>query len=347
MADAVSECGRSNSIDKFDTWIDRVIALRQNSWAGLAIGLVLLALALAVRMGLQTQLAPFPFLTFFPAIILTALLGGARPAAVVAVLSAAAAWFFFMGPAANWRFTGSNVVGLGFYAFVAVIDIALIEMLHRVVARQREQRVELSRIAAMRESMFKELQHRVANNMQFVAAMLSMQQRQVDGTPAAAALEQATTRLRAMSRAHRLLYDPANADRQLGPLIEELCHDLLEATGAKNIVVRVETPELRMPIDRVLTLSMVITEAITNALKHAFTGGRPGTIRVTLEKQPDDHLLLSVSDDGAGMPAGASVESPQSLGMRIVRSLAQQLKGELALVPLNPGTALQLRFPAS
>jgi len=330
-----------------DTWIDRAIALRQNAWAGFAIGLALLVVALGVRFALKTQLAPFPFLTFFPAIILTALLGGARPAIAVTVLSGIAAWVLFMGPASNGQITPSAIVGIGFYLFVAAIDISLIEMLHRVVQRQREQRAELARAVDMRESMFKELQHRVANNMQFVAAMLGMQQRQVEGTPAAAALEQAGARLRAMSRAHRLLYDPANADRMIGPLIEELCHDLLEATGAKNIVIRVETPDVRMPIDRVLTLSMVITEAITNALKHAYPDGRAGTIRVTLEKLPNDQMALIVADDGVGMKPGANVTQTHSLGMRIARALAQQVRGELSLSPLNPGTALELRFPVN
>lgn len=337
---------RESWIKSFDIWINRIIAVRSNAWAGLAIGLVLLAIAVGVRMALHTHLAPFPFLTFFPAIILTALLGGARPAAIVAVLSAALAWFMFMGPAASWQFGATAGVGLGFYACVAFIDIALIEMLHRVVSRQQEQRTELARVVQMRESMFKELQHRVANNMQFVAAMLSMQQREHDGTPAALALEQATTRLRAMSRAHRLLYDPANADRMIGPLIEELCHDLLEGTGAKNIVIRVETPDVRLPIDQVLTLSMIITEAITNALKHAFSADGPGTIRITLERLPTNELQLIVADDGAGLPQGVTIESTRSLGMRIVRSLAQQLNGTLTLAPLNPGAALQLRFPA-
>lgn len=338
---------RSKRINRFDLWIERVAALRQNAWAGAAIGLALLSLGLAVRIWLRHDLAPFPFLTFFPAIILTAMFGGARPAALVTALSALASWYLFMGPEGGWHFRPQEAVGLAFYLLVAAIDIALIEMLQRVVLRLKDQRAQAARLLLTREAMFKELQHRVANNMQFVSSLLAMQQRQVAGDAAAGVLEQASTRLRAMSRVHRMLYDPANADRTLGPMIEELCQGLLAATGAKNIAVRVDPLDVRLPIDRVLTLSMVLTEALTNAIKHAFPDGRAGTVRISLERLPDDEMLLIVADDGQGLPEGFDPDLLQSLGMRIVRTLAEQLGGGVSYGAANPGAQMRLRFRAA
>lgn len=328
-------------------WIERLAALRQRLGAGVGVGLLLFAAAVAMRMVAGDVLAPFPFLTFFPAIILTALLGGVRPAIIVTVLSMLTAWYFFIGPSGSWAITPSGVVGLLFFALVAMLDILLIEMLQRVVHRLHSERERAAALVGSREAMFKELQHRVANNMQFVAGLLSMEQKRVTDPVAANVLEQARGRLSAMSRAHRLLYDPTNADRMIGPLIEQLCHDLLEATGAQNIVVRVESPDVRLPIDRVLTLSMVITEALTNAMKHAFADGRSGTIRVALNRLPNDEMLLLVEDNGAGLPADFSTERPRSLGMRILRTLAQQLGGTLTIQPLSPGASLQLRFQSA
>lgn len=333
------------AISQFDLWTERVFTLRQNAWAGYSIGAGLFVAAVALRVALAEELAPFPFLTFFPAIIITAVFGGARPAAAVTIASALTAWYFFIPPA-GWALTLSGAVGLGFFLCIALIDIMLIEMLHRIVARLSAERARTRALLETRESMFKELQHRVANNMQFVSAMLTLQQRQVEGTPAAAALEEASARFRAMARVHRRLYDPANADRAFGPLVEELCHELLEATGAKNIVCRVEVPDLRLPLDRVLALSMIVTEAMTNAIKHAFPDGRAGTIRISLERLPQDEMAFIIADDGKGMGA-ANPASSRSLGMRIVQSLVQQVNGEFSYGPAHVGSEFRMRFKAA
>lgn len=329
-----------------DTLAERVFAWRQNAWIGLGLGAVLLALAAAARFALATDLAPYPFLTFFPAIILTAVFGGARAAALVTVGATLLAWRYFTPPFDSWALTPTATLGIAFFVFIAVIDIVLIEMLHKFVARLSAERARTGALLETREAMFKELQHRVANNMQFVSAMLTMQQRQMDGTPAADALEQAAARFRAMARVHRRLYDPANADRAFGPLVEELCHELLEATGAKNIVCRVEVADVRLPLDRVLALSMIVTEAMTNAIKHAFPDGRPGTIRITLERLPDNEMAFVIADDGRGMPAAVS-PTARSLGMRIVQSFAQQLDGEFSYGPAYVGSEFRLRFKAA
>lgn len=334
-------------ISKFDLWMERLAALRQRRWVGLALGVSLFALALAIRFWLSEALAPFPFLTFFPAIVLTALLSGVRPAVLVTVLAALTSWYYFVPPYNSWALRPQESVGIAFFLLVAAIDILLIEMLHRAVQRLHAERTRASALLAMRESMFKELQHRVANNMQFVSGMLNMQQRALTDSPAAAAvLEQAASRLRAMARIHRRLYDPANADRPLGTLIEELCHEVLHATGANNLVVRVDIPPITLPIDRVHTLSLVVTEALTNAVKHAFPDGRPGTIRISLERLPGDEFSFVIADDGIGLPANFDAAASPSLGMKIVQGLASQLGGVFSMAPGRLGAEVRLRFSA-
>lgn len=333
-------------IPNFDAWIERLAAMRRSVWSGLGVGLLLFALAFGVRVLMGDALGPFPFLTFFPAIILTALIGGVRPAIVVSVLSGMSAWYYFIQPYHSWDLPQHGAVGLAFFGLVAGIDIVLIEGMQRAVMRLRDERKRASALIDAREAMFKELQHRVANNMQFVSGLLAMQQRRVDGTPAGDALEQAVARLRAMSRIHRRLYDPANADRAFGPLVEELCHELLEATGAKNIVCRVEIPDVRLPIDRVVALSMIVTEALTNAVKHAFDPEQHGTIRIALTAADGAAFDFVIADDGRGLPEGFDVARSPSLGMRIVQSLAQQLGGEFTYARAMVGSEMRLRFAA-
>jgi two-component sensor histidine kinase len=296
-----------------------------------------------VRFWIGDGLRPFPFLTFFPAIVLTALVGGVRPAIAVTAASLLTAWYFFVPEFGSWRISAGGIIGLVFFLFVATVDIVLIELLNRAIVRGREEGARAEMLLAGREAMFKELQHRVANNMQFLSGLLAMQKRTVTGTPAEAALEQAAVRLRAMSRIHRRLYDPANAERPFGPLVEELCHELLEATGARNIVCRVDIPPIQLSPDRVHALSMIATEAMTNALKHAFPDGRAGTISIRLEQQGDDYTFI-FDDDGDGPPPQLDLAASQSLGMKIMQALAQQLNGVLSFGRGARGAELRLRF---
>ena len=333
-------------ISNLDEWVDRLVAMRQRPLQGALIGLGIYGFAVFLRVLTGAVMEPDPFLVFFPAVLATAVLGGLWPSIGVAVLSGITAWFFFMSPHSIWAERGGGVLGVAFFALVSGLSIVLIESFYRVATRLREERQRAEHLLASREAMFKEMQHRVANNMQFIAGLLSIQQKRVEGTPAAQALEEAASRVRAMARIHRRLYDPATADGSLGPLIEDLCHELIEATGAKNIVCLVEVPQIVLPMDRIVALTLIVNEALTNAVKHAYPGGQRGTIRISLEREDADNLALRISDDGMGLPAGFDAVNAQSLGMRIFQALAGQMQGALTFADRHPGAELQLRFQA-
>src|SRR5262249_2595364 len=119
----------SSAIFAIDSWIERLAALRQKPLVGYAIGAALFCFALLARAGLDSALRPFPFLTFFPAIVLTALLGGVRAASLVTLISGATAWYYFVPPYESWAFKFDQASGLAFFLVVAAIDIWLIDML--------------------------------------------------------------------------------------------------------------------------------------------------------------------------------------------------------------------------
>ncbi len=334
------------AITNLDLWVDRLVAMRQRPIVGGLIGLGIYGFALGLRMVTGAVMDPYPFLVFFPAVLATAILGGTWPAIVIAVLSGVTSWFMFMSPSSFWAERGSNVLGVVFFALVTSISILMIEGFYWVAMRLREERQRAEQLLASREAMFKEMQHRVANNMQFIAGLLSIQQKRLEGTPAEPALEEAASRVRAMARIHRRLHDPTTSEAPLGPLIEDLCHELIEATGAKNIVCRVDIPPITLPMDRIVALTMIVNEALTNTVKHAYPDGRHGTIRISLKREDTDQLALRIADDGKGLPAGFDAANAQSLGMRIFQALATQLQGALSFADRNPGAELQLRFQA-
>lgn len=323
--------------------IDR---LHRDPLLGYGFALGAFGIAVLVRIAIETWLPPgFPYLSFFPAVILTAYVAGTRPGILCAVLCGIVAWYRFIPPYMTFGLTAPKAVALGFYVLVVGIDVWIIHGMRDANERFRREKDLSAALAGQQATMFSELQHRVANNLAFVSALLALKKKRIVAHPesAPAVMDEAIHRLELMGRIHRRLYSPEALDQDTGDYLRGLCADLLEATGARNIVCLVDADRTRLDITRLTALSMLVTELMTNSLKHAFNGRAGGTISIDL-KRIGDRLALTVGDDGPGMPPMA--EARPSLGLTIIRSLAQQLGGELSLP--GPGqSATRLVFAAS
>jgi two-component sensor histidine kinase len=243
-----------------------------------------------------------------------------------------------LSPHRSWAVDDAKTVwALVFFWVTAGIQLYVIHALNQAVETLSSER---DRTAVL----FRELQHRVANNMTFVAALLRMERKAMDENPQRAALllEHAQSRLETMARIHRRLYDPEIVDLPLTAFLEGLAADILEAAGARNIVCVVEVVPARLELPRLVALSLLINELITNSVKHGFAGRESGTITVKLDREAET-LVLQVQDNGAGFAGEPS--GGRSLGMTIIRSLAGQLGGEMSWSRAG-GTTARLTFPA-
>ena len=306
-------------------------------------------IALALRFAVDDVLPPgFPYLTFFPAVILTTFFCGLRPGIVCAVLCGLSAWYFFLPPTGSYALDGATALALLFYAGIVGVDIALIHLMQRAGTRLQAERAVTATLYEQQRTMFQELQHRVANHMQFVAALLTLQKRKVGADPSAAlsALDEARVRLETISRIHRRLYDPERVSQPVGRYLQELCSDLLDATGARNVVCLVDASHVQLDLPRLTTLSLLVVEVVTNALKHAFVPGGRGTITVRLDQLTPERLMLTIADDGRGLPAAFDPEAGRSLGFRICQGLASQLGGVLRHSS-EGGVVVRLDFPVA
>ena len=305
--------------------VEKLRPLRRHPWLGYAAGLAVFALAFLLRFVAGGVLDDVPFITLFPAILIAALLGGLQVGLVVAILSFVAAWYFFIPPTGSWRIgTFAGFLTLLMFCVTAGIQLFVIETLNRTVDRLSDER---DRVAVL----FRELQHRVANNMAFVASLLRLKRRALDTTPqnAAAVLDDADKRLETIARIHRRLYDPAIIDMPLSGYLEGLVKDILDASGATNVVCVVEVPAVKFDLTRLVTLSLRVNGIITNSLKHGFDGRETGTISIKLEREGEGYVL-AIKDNGRGLLADADPAASPTLGMTIIRSLAAQLGGKVA-----------------
>lgn len=290
----------------------------------------------------------FPFLTFFPAVILTASAAGTGPAVLCAVLSGLAAWYWFLVPQGDFALDPARALALGFFVFIVTVDITLIHSMRRRGERLRAEQARTAELYAAQRVLFQELQHRVANNMAFVAALLHLQKRRVESDPAAvvSALDEAVRRIETMGRVHRRLYDPASAELPVDAHLRGLCDELLAASGDTRITARIDVQDVRLDITRLMTLSLLVTELVTNSLKHAFVARPSGVITLQLDMKDADRLELTVADNGCGLPPGFDPAAGPGLGSRIVESLAAQLGGELRTEGGPDGTRTRLTFAA-
>jgi PAS domain S-box-containing protein len=188
--------------------------------------------------------------------------------------------------------------------------------------------------------LFNELNHRVKNNMQMLVSLLHMTARQTDNEEARRILAEAGGRVAAMAAAQRVLYGTTEATRfDAQELVEAVCQSALQAfPGNIRLVCGAVSGELSN--DVAMPLALILNELLTNAAKHAVSGGE-GTIRVGLTREADCFLLY-VEDDGPGFDPSAVRE--RSSGLQLVRGLARQLCGEFEMTN-NHGTRCSLTFP--
>jgi two-component system, sensor histidine kinase PdtaS len=328
--------------------LEKLPLLQERRALAYATAILLSAVAWWIRWELDAAFPPgFPYLTFFPAVIVTSFLFGRGPGSLSAVVCGLLAWYFFIPPIHSFDFTGRTLVTLGFYAAVVAVDIGLIHAMQRANQRSSRLAAEQQRLAERTELLFSELQHRVSNNIQMVGAMLSLQQRQVVDPMARLVLADASTKLQLIGRIQRQLYSTSGELVPLDLFLRDLLADLFAADSKPGIVHRIDAePGILLPPDAAIPLALIMAEGIANAMEHGFANQEVGMIVVSLTRQ-DGITELCVVDDGVGLPPSFDLDESKSLGLKVVRSLARQMGAHLTIENRSSlGTALRLVLPS-
>ncbi|MDH6268087.1 two-component sensor histidine kinase [Rhizobium sp. SG_E_25_P2] len=319
---------------------------------GYALAVTAFGLAFLLRHASDHYLpAGFPFLTFFPAVILSSVFGGARAGVLCAVLSLLAAWRFFIAPENEFGVNGPVILALAYFALVATIDIAIIAWLNKTIAalevekeRSRALAEERLGLARHQRSLFQELQHRTANNLAMVASLLSITQRKLKHIPEAVdVLQDARLRIDQMSRVHRRLYDPSTDAVRLDRYFRELCEDLLTTGGVSDYDLAVDCDPIELSVQQLTNLSMIVLEALMNSLKHADSAASRLSLSLHFKRQEDGAAVLEVQDNGGGYPDNFDPSTSRQLGFRLIQSFAEGLRGEARFFNRN-GAVVSVMF---
>jgi len=200
-----------------------------------------------------------------------------------------------------------------------------------------------------KEALLKEIHHRVKNNLQVVSSLLGLQSRTISDPEQRKMFEESQNRVYSMALLHESLYQSDNLSQIDFPeYIRQLADHLFQSYGvaSERIHLRTELDRILLHMDAAVPCGLIINELVSNSLKYAFPGGREGEIHIGLHGQPAGMAKLLVADNGVGLRSDMDWTTTRSLGLRLVRSLAQQLGAQIE-VKSQLGTEVQLVFPTA
>ncbi len=200
---------------------------------------------------------------------------------------------------------------------------------------------------AEKEILLKEVHHRVKNNFQIIMSLLQLQTQGAPDEHVIEALRDSQNRIRSMALVHEKLYQSEDFARiNFSEYINIMTRELYQSYSCdpKRIRLQVTLAEIFLEISKAIPCGLIINELISNAIKHAFNDNRKkGEITLGL-KEKGNSIMLTISDNGRGIPETVNIEEPKTLGLKLVTTLVKnQLKGELEL-KRKGGTEFIVRF---
>ena len=205
--------------------------------------------------------------------------------------------------------------------------------------------IKIKKSLKEKEILIQEIHHRVKNNMQVITSLLKLQSRFIKNEYDKELFKDSYNRVKSMSLVHEKLYgskDLSNID--FGSYVIRLTELLMNSMNIRptKIKINVEIEEIFLDINRAIPCGLIINELVSNSLKYAFPESMSGTITISIEIDESEYILI-ISDDGIGFPDNIKFNDTETLGMQLVVTLVEQIKGKIELDNSN-GTFFRINF---
>lgn len=209
-------------------------------------------------------------------------------------------------------------------------------------------KIDIEKRIDEKEVLLRTVHHRVKNSLQTVSSLLNLQAKNSDNKRIKEVVLSSQGRVNAMAMIHEMLYMRENlSEIEFKPYVEELSEYLIHAAEGdnKNVRINLDIPQIKLGIDTAIPLGLLINEAITNSLKYGFVENIDRQINIKLKKN-DTHKTYSlrISDNGIGFARDIDLRTSKSLGLRLIHTLARQLKGSVERDPTCKGTGYKVAF---
>jgi len=207
----------------------------------------------------------------------------------------------------------------------------------RDITDNKQAENEIKESLKEKEALLKEIHHRVKNNMQIISSLLSLQSRYIKDKESFGVFKESQNRVKSMAMIHERLYNSKGLSKiDFREYIENLVYDLFYSYGINQNFIKIEinTDDISLNVDTAIPCGLIINELVTNSIKYAFPGEeckhRECKIYVKLHRNNENFLLI-VGDNGTGLPEDVDLEHSETLGLRLVRSLVDQIDGTIEL----------------
>ena len=224
--------------------------------------------------------------------------------------------------------------------------IGRVQSFRDVTDRRRAEENLLASLAE-KETLIREIHHRVKNNLQIISGLLDMTRMRTTDSTTNSILTDMMMKIKTMAQIHTRLYESKQFDKiNMGGQIRDQVTDLytIYVHSGAEIQSEIDAQDFYLPVDQAIPCALVVNEILSNAFKHAFKGKQQGNLNVSATSS-GDRIHIVVRDDGIGIPSDVDVFETTSLGLKLIRSLVQQLKGTVT-IHSDHGTEVTVEFPA-
>lgn len=233
-----------------------------------------------------------------------------------------------------------SIICTGFLTFM------LNRLIHNHLKDEKAAQVKLNQSLKEKEVLFAEVHHRVKNNMAIITGLLSLQANSTENIEAKGLINESKNRIHSMSLVHSMLYRAPDLNKiKLDKYISSLCKELMNSLEPmRSITLNESYYDLEMPINKAIPIGLIINEAVTNSIKHAFPIGHPDPEIIIKMENTGTEIQITIGDNGKGM--GNKITSPEkekTLGVSLIHSLTEQIDGKVVFLNEN-GTKIRVSF---
>lgn len=212
--------------------------------------------------------------------------------------------------------------------------------------RIKEENLVLQQSNREKETLLKEIHHRVKNNLQIISSLLRLQAHTIDDETVKSIFDVSLNRISSMATVHEMLYRSSEYSKiDYKEYLHTLINSLIDTiSDQQSIQFQIEVEDVVFTIETAVPLGLLMNEILTNSIKHAFKSGENGIIYIRIKATKDDHFILEIGDNGSGIQQTDDDKKNETLGLSLIDSLAEQLGAKLDVNTATPGTHYVMHF---
>jgi two-component sensor histidine kinase len=246
-------------------------------------------------------------------------------------------------PSGSQRFFSFLSVIFSVYLLGGVLGKNLLKAHHDLY----KSKMQVEQQIKEKETLLKEVHHRVKNNLQTVSSLLSLQSRSIEDDTVKNLIKSSQNRVISMAMVHEMLYMRDDLSKiEFKSYVQELSEYLVKSVKGvdNNIKLNLNIPDIQLGIDTAIPLGLLINEAISNALKYGIKDDEDGEIHIALKQVHDQGFELEIGDNGPGYSDSINYKNTKSLGLKLIHNLVRQLKGTITRDGSKKGTNYLIKF---